>query len=383
MDILFIDNSETLALACDQFRLSPFLCVDTEFHRETTYYPELALIQISNGQQTICVDPLALHNLKPLLALLGNPEIMKVFHASQQDIEIFHHQFGILPAPLFDTQIAAGLLGYGEQIGYAPLMKNLLNVDIDKSLTRTDWMKRPLNNKQIQYAASDVYYLAKAYPVIEKRLKELNRLDWLKGDFSKLCTPANYKTDTHNIWKKTKGNQSLRGQQLAVLQAVAACREEMAQQKNRPRRRVLPDDALIDIAKQKPDTVEKILALRTLKNSRLSKSDAEQFLLRIQQGLRLAKDHWPHHPVKTKLTLPEDALVDSLMGLLKLMAHKHHISPAILATRKELEALMRGEDKLPLLTGWRYAHAGQELVKYLDGHLCLSAQSDKLISEEK
>ena len=176
MDILYIDNAETLALACDQFRLSPFLCVDTEFHRETTYYPELALIQISNGQQTICVDPLALKQLQPLLALLNNPEITKVFHASQQDMEIFHHQFDVLPSPVFDTQIAAGLLGYGEQIGYAALIKTLLNVEVDKSQTRTDWLKRPLNHRQIQYAASDVYYLAKAYPIILEKLDDLNRL---------------------------------------------------------------------------------------------------------------------------------------------------------------------------------------------------------------
>lgn len=383
MDILYIDNSETLALACDQFRLSPFLCVDTEFHRESTYYPQLALIQISNGQQTICVDPLSLKDMKPLLALLSNPEIMKVFHASQQDIEIFHHQFNILPAPVFDTQIAAGLLGYGEQIGYAALMKNLLNVDIDKSQTRTDWMKRPLSNKQIEYAASDVYYLAKAYPMITTRLEELDRLEWLKGDFSQLCTPANYKTDMQNIWKRVKGNQVLRGQQLAILQAVAALREEIAQQKNRPRRRILPDDALIDIAKQQPKSAEKILRLRSLRNYKLSVSDAEQLLLRIQHGLRLQKEHWPHHPRKAKLTLQQDALVDTLMALLKLMAGEHHITPANLATRKDLEALVRGEENIPILKGWRYAHAGQVLAKYLDGHLNLAVTAGNLIRETR
>ena len=186
-----------------------------------------------------------------------------------------------------------------------------------------------------------------------------------------------------NIWKKTKGQQNIHGQQLAILQAVSACREDMAQQKNRPRRRVLPDEALIDMAKQKPNSAEKILALRSVRNARLSKAEAEQFLLRIQQGSRLAKEFWPHHPRKAKLSLPEEALVDTLMALLKLIAHEQHITPANLASRKDLESLLRGEENIALLKGWRYAHAGQQLVKYLDGKTSMSAVAGKLIREDK
>jgi len=157
MDIVYINSNASLALSCDTIRLSKVLCIDTEFHRETTYYPELALIQISNGDKTCCIDPLAITDFTPLLAILKNANITKVFHASHQDLEIFNNLFNTLPSPVFDTQIAASLLGYGDQIVYAGLIKKELNIDIDKSQTRTDWMKHPLSNEQLLYAASDVY----------------------------------------------------------------------------------------------------------------------------------------------------------------------------------------------------------------------------------
>ena len=379
MDIIYIDNSHTLGIECDQLHMSPVICIDTEFHRENTYYPELALIQISNGQKTICIDPLTLDHLKPVLALLTNPAILKVFHASQQDMEIFHHHFNILPAPVFDTQIAAGLLGYGDQIGYAALIKTVLNVDIDKSQTRTDWMKRPLDNKQIEYAASDVYYLAKAYPKILQQLENLGRLEWLKGDFSALCLPARYRVELAMMWKKVKGHQQLRGFQLAVLQALASWREEMAQQRDKPRRRILSDEALIDIAKQKPKDANAILALRAMQKSRLSHADAETIIERIGHASRLAKSDWPQLPKKQKLSLTEDALVDCLMALVKLKADEHHINPSLLASRKHLEALARGERELDILTGWRFTHAGEMLLDFLNNKVSLQAKSNKLL----
>ena len=379
MDIQYIDNNHTLAIACDQLQLSPVLCVDTEFHRENTYYPELALIQISNGEQTICIDPLSIDNLKPVLSLLTSPAITKVFHASQQDMEIFHHHFNILPSPVFDTQIAAGLLGYGDQIGYAALIKTMLNIELDKSQTRTDWMKRPLDKKQILYAANDVYYLAKAYPIMLEQLEQLGRLEWLQGDFSELCLPARYQPELHMMWKKVKGHQQLRGQQLALLQALASWREEIAQQRDRPRRRILADEALIDIARQKPKDADAILKLRSLQKSRLARGDAETILQRLELAKRLPQSDWPRLPKKQKLSLPEDALVDSLMGLVKLMADKHKINTNLLATRKDLEALVRGERDIPLLHGWRYSHVGQTLLEFLNNKVSLQADSNKLL----
>jgi len=378
MDIVYIDTNEALALYCDTIRLSKVICIDTEFHRETTYYPELALIQISNGADTCCIDPLTITNFKPFLSLLTNSSVTKVLHASGQDLEIFNHLFKTLPSPMFDTQIAAGLLGYGDQIGYAALIKKELNIDIDKSQSRTDWLKRPLNKDQLLYAASDVYYLAKAYPKMIEQLKSLNRLEWLQGDFSELCMPAKYKVDTNNIWKKVKGNQKLRGLQLAILQALAAWREEIAQKRNRPRRRIVPDDALIDIARLKPDNVEKIKTLRSLNKTRLSNEDAEQILQRMKNTLRMTQEHWPKHVKRHKLNMREEALVDALIALLKLKAQEHRITPLNLASRKDLESLLQGKTDIPLMQGWRYAHAGQVIEQFLDGKSFLQLVSGEL-----
>jgi len=378
MDIVYIDTNEALALTCDTIRRSKVIFIDTEFHRETTYYPELALIQISDGETTCCIDPLSITDFTPFLSLLTNPGITKVLHASGQDLEIFNQLFNTLPSPMFDTQIAAGLLGYGDQIGYAALIKKELDIDIDKSQSRTDWMRRPLNKEQLLYAASDVYYLAKAYPKIVAQLESLNRLEWLHGDFSELCMPAKYKVDTHNIWKKVKGNQKLRGSQLAILQAVAAWREEMAQQRNRPRRRIVPDDALIDIARLKPDSADKIKQLRSLNKIRLSSDDAAQLLQHKNNALNLAQDLWPRHAKRHKLNMREEALVDALMALLKLQANEHRITPLNLASRKDLESLLQGKTDIPLMKGWRYTHAGQTIEQFLDGNSFLQLNSGEL-----
>ncbi len=367
MDIVYIDTNEALAFTCDTIRQSKVICIDTEFHRETTYYPELALIQLSDGEKTCCIDPLSITDFTPFLALLTNTNITKVLHASGQDLEIFNQLFNTLPTPVFDTQIAAGLLGYGDQIGYAPLIKKELDINIDKSQSRTDWLKRPLNKDQLLYAASDVYYLAKAYPKMITQLKSLNRLEWLHGDFAELCMPAKYQVDTHNIWKKVKGNQKLHGIQLAILQAVAAWREESAQKRNRPRRRIVPDDALIDISRLKPDSADKIKQLRSLNKTRLNSEDAAQLLQRINNALQVPQELWPKHARRHKLSMREEALIDALIALLKLKADEHRITPLNLASRKELELLLQGSTDIPLMQGWRYAHAGQVIEQFLDG----------------
>ena len=378
MDIVYIDTNEALALYCDTIRQNKVVCIDTEFHRETTYYPELALIQISDGTSTCCIDPLGITNFTPFTSLLSNTNVTKVLHASGQDLEIFNQLFNTLPSPMFDTQIAAGLLGYGDQIGYAALMKKELNITIDKSQTRTDWLKRPLNKDQLLYAASDVYYLAKAYPKMIAQLKSLNRLDWLQGDFSALCMPAKYVVDTNNIWKKVKGNQRLHGVQLAILQALAAWREEVAQKRNRPRRRIVPDDALIDIARLKPDSVEKIKHLRSLNRTRLGPDDAERLLQRMNNALRMSQENWPKHVKRHKLNMREEALVDALTALLKLKAEEHRITPLNLASRRDLESLLQGETDVPLMHGWRYTHAGQVIEQFLGGKSFLQVSNHEL-----
>ncbi len=378
MDLSFIDTNTALAQVCEQMASASAICIDTEFHRETTYFPELALIQLSDGSTTCCIDPLAINDFDPFLKLLKNPAITKVLHASQQDLEIFQHQFNTLPTPVFDTQIAAGLLGYGDQIGYAGLMQKVLNVSLDKSQSRTDWLKRPLSEAQLSYAANDVYYLAQAYPIMVSSLSDKQRLNWLDDDFAELEKPENYSVDRQLIWKKTKGNQKLKGQQLAVLQAISGWRETAAEKRNRPRRRILPDEALIDIARLQPASIDKLLKLRSLSKTRLDRADAESLLEAMKDGLELPRDAWPKHPKRVRLSAAEEALVDALHALLRLKADEHDITPLNLASRKDLEKLIQGERDIPLLHGWRYSHAGQAIEQFFKGDGQLGVKSGKL-----
>lgn len=375
MDLEFIDSDSALVNVCERLSESRAICIDTEFHRETTYFPELALIQVSDGELTCCIDPLKISDYTPFLSLLRDTGMTKVLHASQQDLEIFNHLFDTLPTPVFDTQVAAGLLGYGDQIGYAALIKLLLNVDIDKSQSRTDWLKRPLSKDQMLYAANDVYYLAQAYPMMVQQLDKLGRTEWLKEDFASLEQADTYRVDRMAIWKKVKGHQKLNGVQLAILQYLAAWREERAESINRPRRRVLPDEALVDIARQRPDSGEKIQRMRSLSKTRLSSDEAAALLKCIGDAQALPKSEWPKHVRRHKLNLREEALVDAMTAILKLKADEHRITALNLASRKDLENMLQGETDIPLLQGWRYSHAGKALERFLQGQTQLEAHA--------
>jgi len=224
----FINDHESLKTIANEFSKSDFLAVDTEFFRQTTYYPVLALIQICDGQQIAIIDPLAIDDLSPLMTVLYDENICKVFHSARQDMEIFYYLNQSIPQSLFDTQLSAALLGYGEQIGYAALVQQLLQVTLDKSQTRTNWLHRPLTEKQIKYAANDVRYLAQIYPILEKRLVKLGRLEWLNKDFQFLSQESTYIPEQDTLWKKVKGVNKLKRQQLAILQKLAALREQLA-----------------------------------------------------------------------------------------------------------------------------------------------------------
>ena len=379
MSNLYINSPAELISACNQFKSSPFICVDTEFHRETTYFPELALIQIADESLTVCIDPLAVDDLTPITDLFSDTRIIKVFHACHQDLEIFYHLFKALPSPMFDTQIAATLIGHGDQIGYAALIKSCLDIEVDKSQTRTDWLKRPLNDKQLEYAANDVIYLSQAYPLIVKQLQQLGRLNWLDEDFARLSNTDTFKVHPENMWKKVKGHQKLRGQQLAVLQAVSAWRETSAINRNKPRRRILSDDALIDMCKQKPEDTKQLLALRSLNKSRVSQQEAGVLIQCIATACALPPEQWPRLPKKHKISAEQDTVVDGLITVLKYNASKHNINHTSLATRKQLEALVCGERDLDILNGWRKSHAGQMLLDFLDGKLSINIQAGKAV----
>jgi len=378
MPIKMITTDQALAQACEVFASSPFVCIDTEFHRETTYYSKLALVQMADADTTVVVDVLAIQDLQPLKQLLKNTAVTKVFHAAYQDIEIFQHDLDCVPEPVFDTQVAAPLIGMNDQIGYAGLIKELLNIDLDKSQSRTDWLQRPLSEQQIEYAAHDVLYLAKAYVLLTQKLTELNRIDWLEEEFRELSNPATYVTTDADMWKKIKGVNKLHGQQLAILQAITSWRETIAKQRNKPRRRIIADDVLTDIARQRCDSAEQIMSLRSLRTSRFSRADAEQLAQAVQQSQSLPREDWPRLPSFQRTTVEQDAVVDILSALIKYYAHVHGISPLVIASRKHLEALVTGNSDIPLMHGWRKHHAGDQCADFLAGRFSLQVNQGQL-----
>ena len=239
MEELYIDSHAALEALCTRLSGTEWLALDTEFIRERTYYPRLCLLQVSNGDVAACIDPLAIDDLGPLLDILFDSRTLKILHAARQDLEIFLHDYQRLPMPVFDTQPAAALLGHGDQIGYANLVKQLLQVDLPKDQSCTDWSQRPLDEQQRRYALDDVIYLGQLYLHLRGNLFDRERLQWLAADFAPLADPATYYPDPNDMWQRTKGRQQLRGRQLAVLQRRAAWRETEARARDLPRMWVL------------------------------------------------------------------------------------------------------------------------------------------------
>ena len=381
METRFVDQPADLMQLCQDLSESEFFTVDTEFVREQTYYPQLALIQVANEHLIACIDPLALDDLSPIKTLFNNPAVTKVFHAADQDLEIFYLLFGALPAPLFDTQVAATILGQGEQVGYANLVKEILNVDLDKSHSRTDWLQRPLDPKQIQYAEDDVRYLTQIYPIQQATLAQQGRTDWLKDDFASMTDPTRYQINPQDSWCRVKGNNRLKGVQLAVLQKLCVWREQLAMKKNKPRRWIIADHILLDIARLRPKDVKALEKIRAIPTN-LVQRHGETLLQCIQEALALPKEQWPKLVRPKRLTSTQDALVDALSALVKLNADQFKISPTTLSNRKELERLVLGERKLDILRGWRLHHGGETLLAFLEGQYSLRVNKDGLLLEK-
>lgn len=377
---LFVDSNDELDKLCKQLQASNFLALDTEFIRERTYYSKLCLIQIADENIVACIDPLVITDLEPLRQLLFNTSTTKVFHASHQDMEIFYKLWGQLPTLIYDSQIAATLLGMGESIGYASLIKRVLDVDIDKAHSRTDWGKRPLSTEQINYAADDVRYLAQLYPIQKKQLQELGRLQWLDEDFSSLSRIDRYHVDPDTVWRKVKGIKKLKRGQLVILQSLAAWREQEAIKQDRPRRRVLSDEALVDLSRLMPDSPEKLASYRGISPG-AQKSFGKALISVISSARQQPKDSWPELSSRQPLSNLQEAQIDAVSALLRLVADQCHITASSLATRKDLEQLVRGDRDLALLHGWRYQHAGQQLVAFLDGDISLYNDHGKLMAK--
>ncbi len=377
MTALYIDTPEQLASLCEQLRRHDWLTLDTEFLREKTYRSRLCLLQVANPEVIACVDPLALDDLSPLLDVLYDTSITKVLHAAHQDLEILFDLRGTAPSPIFDTQIAATLLGQGEQIGYGNLVKAVLDIDLDKAHSRADWCQRPLDAAQLDYAADDVRYLRDVYLKQRQRLEELGREKWLESDFAELSDPARYSNPPEEAWLRLKGSNRLKGVQLAVLQAVAGWREEQAQQSDRPRRWIIKDEVLLDMAKLMPQSLDKLRRIRGLEDGTVQRH-GETLLKLIDAARKLPKEQWPTAKEGKRLPPQKEPLVDLLMALLRERCREQNISPGAVGGRRELELLLLGEKDIPLLHGWRAAIAGNALQQMLAGELALMVEKGRI-----
>ncbi len=378
---LFVERDEQLREVCARLAQAEWLTVDTEFLREKTYYPQLCLVQIASASEVACIDPLKVTSLDPLIALFANPNILKIFHAARQDMEMFWHSHRMLPAPLFDTQVAAPLLGYSEQMGYATLVKERLGIDIDKSETRTDWSRRPLTNSQLDYAAADVRHLADLFPKMRDELNQRGRLEWLAEDFAVLTDPATYENPPEHAWKRLRGLQKFRGPALACAQALAAWREQRAQQENRPRKWVLDDDALMTLARIKASSVDDLRRIRGLQAPVVDRY-GEQLIALLEAARQREPEPLPDYERPTTLTEDQEAAVDVLLGVLRQLAARQDLNPTSIASRKDLQDLVRGERAhSPLLRGWRRGIAGEELLDVLEGRCRLQIKPTGLVVE--
>ena len=374
---LYITDADSLKSLCSELAQGDWVTLDTEFLREKTYRPQLCLVQLGNADIIACVDPLAIDDLSPLYELMADSRVVKVLHAASQDLEIFYQDMGRVPAPIFDTQIAASLLGHGEQVGYGKLVELVCKTQLDKSQSRTDWSRRPLSEKQISYAADDVRYLRDVYHQLSSELATLGRTEWLHADFVAMTQPEKYQPDLENVWKRVKQHNRLKGVQLAVLKQLAQWREEKAVAKNKPRKWMGSDDLLIDLSRTLPSTEDELSTLRSV-DANFIKHRGKFILKLIAEAKQTPKDQWPVLKKFDKLKPEQDAMVDYLWAAAKLKAAEHQITLGSVTTRKELERLVTGDDSVGVMKSWRRTLMGDDLAAILNGSKVLNWSQGKL-----
>lgn len=378
-----ITDTASLVSFCTECSHHPYVTIDTEFLRDKTYYSKLCLIQAATPDQAVIIDPLANDlDLSPFYKLLSNPKIIKVFHAARQDLEIFYHETGTVPHPVFDTQIAAMVCGYGDQIGYASLVKDLCDVELDKGQQFTDWARRPLSNKQLIYALADVTWLRVIYQRFKDTLEQQKRIDWIAEEMAILQSDQTYKIDPQEAWKRIKV-RSNKPQVFAVLKSLAAWREETAREKNLPRPRIIKDDTLASLAMQKPDSVQKLRDIRGLPERYKKEENGQILVTLIQESLSQPENTWPQKKSNPRYPDWVGPAVEMLKMVLRINTMELGIAPRLIADPKSLEKFcMIGnngitEEDIPFLHGWRYDIFGHDAQKLLSGKLALGFDNKK------
>ena len=374
-----ISDTAALSAACDRLATHPFVTVDTEFPRETTYYPKLCLIQIASPDEAVLVDPLSPDlDLTPFFGLMVNENVVKVFHAARQDLEIVWLLGRVLPTPLFDTQVAAMVCGYGDSVGYEQLANDLAKARIDKSSRFTDWSRRPLTEAQLSYAESDVTHLRDIYLALKADLDATGRENWVAEEMSVLTSPATYEVKPENAWQRLKG-RIRKPRELPNLMEIAAWREREAQTRDVPRQRVLKDDALMDIVQRGPRSVEALAELRSVPNGFERSRNGAEVLAAIERAAALDPKTLPR--LERERGRPTNAAVlDLLKVLLKAVADAERVAPKIIASTDDLEAIASDDlAQVPALQGWRSSVFGEKALALKDGSLSLRIQRGRVV----
>ncbi len=378
----YINTTDELKEFCKNLKGEEYIAVDTEFLRESTYYAKLCLIQVASSKEAVLIDPLSEDlDMKPFFKVLLNKKILKVFHAARQDLEIFYQLMGKLPTPLFDTQIAAMVMGYGDAIGFSSLVSSFLDKKISKTNRFTDWSRRPLTSDQEEYALNDVVYLRPIYDQLKEKLGE--RSDWLNEENEKMLNEDEYKNDPYEAWKRLKiKNKEPRF--LAHVMEVAAWREEMAKQKNVPRGRVIRDDAVIELASIQPKSKKDLGRGRALPRGFAESDYVDGVLEAIARADKLSPKKYPvYNSKRVKLNDKSEALLDLLKVLIKNKCRYYKVAQKLVATTEDLELFCSGSSKVAFLKGWRFDVFGKDASDLRDGKIAL-AYDDKglLILEE-
>jgi ribonuclease D len=379
-----ITTTDDLAATCARLARHPFVTVDTEFLRETTYYPLLCVAQIASAEEAVAVDALAPGiDLKPFFQLMADERVLKVFHAARQDIEIVWHRAGIVPRPIFDTQVAAMVLGHGDSISYDQLVQRVTGDTLDKSHRFTDWSRRPLSPAQISYALSDVTHLRDVYTALVADLGRRGRTDWMDDEMEVLTSPDTYRAEPERAWTRLK-TRVRKPKDLAILIEVAAWREREAQTRDVPRSRVLKDDAIGDIAVQAPTTPERLATLRSLPKGFERSKWGEGILEAVKRGL--ARDPRTLPPIERPRASPNGAAatVELLKVLLRMTSEHHGVAAKVIATVDDLDRIAADDRAdVPALKGWRRELFGEKALDLKHGRLALAIERHRVVTVDR
>lgn len=376
--MITITTTEDLAAYCAEARKHPYVTVDTEFLRERTYYSKLCLIQLAmpgtGDEGAVLVDPLVGDmSLEPLYELFRDTSVVKVFHAARQDLEIFYVDAKVFPEPLFDTQVAAMVCGFGEQVGYETLVRKIAREQVDKSSRFTDWSRRPLSDAQKTYALADVTHLRKVYEFLAAELVKKDRAKWVAEELTMLTNPATYEANPDDAWMRVK-TRSNSGKFLAIVRELAKFREAYAQERNVPRSRVYKDDALVELASTKPTNMNDLGKSRLLLREGRKGDIADGILAAVKAGMECPADQLPKPDTSREKLQVNPALADLLRVLLKAKTESSGVASKLIASAAELDALAAGLRDVPALRGWRREVFGADAERLCDGQIALAAK---------